>query len=126
MDSRSDSHCGIVLVIEGEFWAARSGLLMVTVVNINYERADILATRPGPYGNPWSHLVYGTAGFHVKDRDEAILRFAVWFYSEKGRYLREKALAEIPDNCRLGCVCVPKSCHASIIAGYINWKRSQQ
>jgi Domain of unknown function (DUF4326) len=96
---------------------------MVSVVNINYERADIKATRPGPFGNPFSHLAYGTARVKVRTREEAVLCYAVWFYSRAGRYLREKALVEIPDGRRLGCVCVPKTCHAEIIAGYVNAKR---
>lgn len=74
--------------------------------------------RPGPFGNP----------FAIRDgliREEAILKFTEYFYSEKGRGLRELTLAKIPDGATLGCVCVPKPCHAEIIAGYLNWKRSQ-
>ena len=88
---------------------------MVTVVNLRKERADIPVCRPTIYGNPY---------MVAKNRNEAILMFAEFFYSERGRELRHKALAEIPFNAKLGCHCAPERCHADIIAGYINWKNS--
>jgi hypothetical protein len=97
---------------------------MVTVVNLNFERCDIKVDRTGPFGNPFTHLLYGTAGIHVKTRDEAINRFIEYFYSEKGRPLRVRALTEIKPNMRIGCHCIPKRCHAEIIAGYVNWRNN--
>lgn len=98
---------------------------MVKVVNLRYEKADIRVCRPGPFGNPYTHLVlaYGQPGIHVRDRSESILRFAIYFYSERGRGLREKALAEISSEAKIGCWCAPVRCHGDIIAGYLNWKR---
>jgi hypothetical protein len=96
---------------------------MVRVVNLNFQKCDVEVCRPGPFGNPYSHLLYATAGIHVRNRDEAVDRFAEYFYSEKGRPLRERTLAEISDNVTIGCHCAPKRCHADIIAGYLNWKR---
>lgn len=92
---------------------------MVTVVNILKERADIPVCRPTMYGNPY--LVTS-----LKDSvayDEAVLMFAMFFYSERGRELRHKALAEISSDAKIGCYCAPMRCHADIIAGYLNWKR---
>jgi hypothetical protein len=63
-------------------------------------------------------------GMHVATREDAVSKFAQWFYSEQCRALREKALLEIPDNSKIGCYCVPKVCHGDIIAGYLNWKRN--
>lgn len=98
---------------------------MVVVVNLNFQKPDIKVCRPTAYGNPYTHLAtLTTAGFHVKDRDEAVNRFAEWFYSERGRALRQRATLEIPDGSTIGCVCAPKRCHADIIAGYLNWKRN--
>ena len=95
---------------------------MVTVTNLRFRKADVDVTRKGPYGNPYTHLAYGRAGIKVKDRDAAINYFAEFWYSEKARPLRKRALREIPTNGTVGCVCAPLRCHAEIIAGYINWK----
>jgi hypothetical protein len=62
-------------------------------------------------------------GFHVKTREDAVSKFAEYFYSEHGRKLRERALLEIPDGAKIGCYCAPLSCHGDIIAGYLNYKR---
>lgn len=97
---------------------------MVSVVNLKYQRARVDVTRRGPFGNPFTHLAYGTAGIKVKSRDEAVDRFAEWFYSERGRALRQRCVEEIQDGATIGCVCHPKRCHADIIAGYLNWKRN--
>lgn len=95
---------------------------MAITVNKNYEKADIDATRNGPFGNPFTHLAYGRAGIKVKNRDEAVDRFIEYFYSERGRSFRQRCLREIPRDSKIGCVCAPLRCHADIIAGYINWK----
>jgi hypothetical protein len=98
---------------------------MVTVVNVLRERVKIVVHRPSLYGNPYSHLMANTtaARFRCETREEAIAKFAEFFYSDLGKRLRVRALAEIPDGASIGCYCAPKSCHADIIAGYLNWKR---
>jgi hypothetical protein len=88
---------------------------MVTVVNLRKERADIPVCRPTAYGNPYIG--------HERVRDWVIEKFAEFFYSERGRELRQRALVEIPPNAKIGCHCAPLRCHADIIAGYLNWKR---
>lgn len=87
---------------------------MVTVVNFKHDRADIPVCRPTAYGNPYPIYL---------SRSYSIERFAEFFYSERGRTLRQQALKEIPDDAKLGCYCAPERCHADIIAGYLNWKR---
>lgn len=100
---------------------------MVEVVNKRYQRPDIDVTRNGPFGNPYTHLVtYGGYGIRVKTREIAIDRFAEYFYSERGRQLRQRCMLEIPDGATIGCVCHPLRCHADIIAGYLNWKRNPE
>lgn len=98
---------------------------MVTVMNIARELCDVNVMRPTVYGNPFTHHKVGSRyQIYVETRDEAVESFAVYWYSERSRWLREKALKEIPVNAKLGCVCVPERCHAEIIAGYLNWKRN--
>lgn len=99
-------------------------MVHVQVKNLNYERAQIDVTRKGPFGNPFTHLSQGSFGIRVKDRDEAVDRFIEYFYSERGRSFRQRCLLEIPAGATIGCVCAPKRCHADVIAGYVNWKKS--
>jgi hypothetical protein len=87
---------------------------VVTVVNLRKETCDIPVCRPTVYGN---FPGYGNP-------EKAVEIFANWFYSELGRKLRQRALIEISDGMKIGCHCAPKSCHADIIAGYLNWKRN--
>jgi len=97
---------------------------MVTVVNLTKEKADKAVCRPTIYGNPFVLSPSGPYGFRVLTREDAILRFAEYFYSESRRDLRQRALLEIPDGSTIGCHCDPLPCHAHIIAGYLNWKRN--
>lgn len=66
------------------------------------------------YHNPF-HL--GRDG----DRDEVLLKFAVYWYAEEQRKLREQARKELPYRV-ISCWCKPKACHGDIIAGYVNWR----
>jgi hypothetical protein len=91
--------------------------MSVKVVNIKKESCDIPVCRPTIFGN---FMGFGNP------RKNAVEAFALYFYSEDGRKLREKALKEIPENAKIGCYCSPEPCHADIIAGYLNWKRSLQ
>jgi hypothetical protein len=67
-----------------------------------------------PYHNPF-HI--GRDG----DRFEVILKFAVYWYAEEQRKLREQARKELLHRI-LGCWCKPQACHGDIIAGYVNWR----
>jgi len=64
-------------------------------------------------------------GHKVATREQAISKFAEYWYSERGRRLRQQAMLEIPLDAVLGCYCAPLLCHGDIIAGYLNWKRSK-
>lgn len=95
------------------------------VVNKNYNMSDMNIMRPSEWGNPFTHLGYGTGLNRVKTRTEAVARFAELFYSEDYRDARRRLL-QLPENTRLGCVCIPKLCHGEIIAGYYNWKMNDK
>jgi Domain of unknown function (DUF4326) len=98
---------------------------VVTVVNCRFVPCNRKVTRPSIFGNPFSHkLSRFSDTIYVKSREEAILKFAEYWYAEAQRGLRKIALQDFPPNATLGCVCHPKSCHADIIAGYLNWRRS--
>lgn len=69
-----------------------------------------------PYHNPFC---IGPDG----DRDEVIMKFAVYWYAPEQASLRSRAREELVYRI-LGCWCkVPRErCHGEIIAGYVNWK----
>lgn len=85
------------------------------VVHCKREPYDVYIGRPGPYGNPYSHLV-GKGERQVSSREEAIFLF------EKD--LRE-ALIEQPGvvieflrplaGKVLGCWCHPQACHGDVL-----------
>ena len=92
---------------------------MITVVKMSkmYDPLICYVGRPSIYGNPYSVIDHG--------RDGAVLKFIEYWYAPKQKYLREVALKLIPQNAKLGCWCAPGRCHGDIIAGYLNWKRSE-
>ena len=67
-----------------------------------------------PFANPYHIGIDG-------DRNEVLLKFAVWFYSSEQKNLRDLARRTLAYSI-LGCWCKPKSCHGDIIAGYVNWR----
>ncbi|TAK59558.1 DUF4326 domain-containing protein [Methylobacter sp.] len=87
---------------------------MTQVVNIKFGKDyDVLITRPGPWGNPWSHLPWWPPHMRTKTRRDSIEKFRRYLLSnpdliEKGRrYLKGKVL---------GCVCRPEECHGDVWA----------
>jgi hypothetical protein len=91
------------------------------VVHVNREYFDIYMGREfagykeSPYANPF-RIIKGIRG-------SAIERFAAYWYAPEQKWLREKALSEIPSYAILGCWCAPKFCHCDIVAGYLEYKR---
>ena len=74
------------------------------VVNRRRERFDVYIGRPGPFGNPFSHMPGTLARFRVATRDEAVARFREWFLSQPA--LVERARRELKGKV-LGCWCKP-------------------
>jgi len=87
-------------------------------INIPYFRIWNV-TRPNIFGNPF---VLRDAE-NDAERAHVLMLFAEYWYDEKQRPLRNRALMNFPPGSVLGCVCKPKECHADIIAGYLNWRR---
>lgn len=93
---------------------------MVTVAHIHKNRFAVYIGRAysmmpqSPFHNP----------FHIgKDgnREEVLLKFAVYWYAPEQKSLRVLARNTLA-YCTLGCWCAPRRCHGDIIAGYINWR----
>lgn len=68
--------------------------------------------RPGPWGNPFSHLGKSLAQFRVYSREEAIQKYEEYARNQPGLLVMIKAL---PEDAVLGCWCKPDSCHGDII-----------
>ena len=52
------------------------------VVNRRKGAFDVYIGRPGPWGNPFSHMPGTLAKFRVADREEVISRFREWFLAQ--------------------------------------------
>ena len=95
---------------------------MIRVINVRKEFSTVYLGREMKWHrqSPWHNP------FHIGpdgDRQAVIEKFAVYFYAPEQKWLRDKAVVEIPFDAVLGCWCTPFPCHAEIVAGYLNWKR---
>lgn len=81
---------------------------------------------PSPLGNPFSYLSISAAQFKVKDRDEAVDKYADWLTQQ----LKERNVAVVNEmnriyklakegNVNLVCHCAPQRCHGDIIKSVI-------
>ncbi len=90
---------------------------MTNVVNMSRgDIYDVYIGRPSKWGNPFTHLkeIAERDGLIlVPTRLEAVRRYEAWLQTQPG--LLADIRAELKDK-RLGCWCVPKSCHGSILA----------
>ncbi len=77
-------------------------------------------TRPNIFGNPFPLRNSEDS----EERVHVLMLFAEYWYDEKQRPLRNRAMINFLPGTVLGCVCKPKECHADIIAGYLNWRRN--
>ena len=84
--------------------------MITEVVHCKKEPYDVYVGRPSPYGNPY---IVGTDG----DREEVIHKFREYFMGNKE--LQARALKECRGK-KLGCWCAPQSCHADVIAEFVN------
>ena len=87
------------------------------VVHCKREKFDVYIGRPGPWGNPFSHLNGTLAKFKVATRDEAVAKYEEWLLSQPE--LVEKAKKELKGKI-LGCWCHPQSCHGDVLAKIAN------
>lgn len=73
---------------------------------------DVYCMRPGPWGNPFSH-VHGTlAKFKTKNREESVEQFRRWLRHRPD--LVKRAVEELRGK-RLACICgADQSCHVDV------------
>ena len=73
---------------------------------------DVRVDRATEWGNPYSHKNGTQALYKVKSRKEAIAKYREYILTRTDLM---KRLPELKDK-RLGCWCVPKPCHADVLA----------
>lgn len=78
---------------------------------------DVYIGRPGPWGNPFSHLDQSLATFKAETRDDAVVKYRGWLLSQPD--LVAKAKAELKGKV-LGCWCAPLQCHGDVLAEVAN------
>ena len=87
----------------------------------NYKGPGYYIGRPGPLGNPFSHLYYGLGEIKVKSRDESVDRYNEWLECQlKSNTLAKKEIDKLVriaelDDLTLICWCKPERCHGDII-----------
>lgn len=94
---------------------------MTRVVNRRKAPFDVYIGRPGPWGNPFSHMPGTLAKFKVSSREEAVSRFREWFLAQPE--LIARARRELKGKV-LGCWCKPSLCHGDVIAEIVDGVRA--
>jgi len=94
------------------------------VVHCKREPYDTYIGRPGPWGNPFSHLPGSASGhFLVATREEAIERYETWLRCQP--HLLDDI--HMLDGRVLGCWCKPKhACHGDVLLRLIEELRVPQ
>ena len=92
---------------------------MVTVVNIKDSDYTIYVGRYNSYYNLTSSKFANPFKINATcTREESINKFKEYFMNSEE--LKSAALKEIPYNAILACWCYPLTCHANILADFIN------
>jgi hypothetical protein len=87
------------------------------VVHCKRDPHDVYIGRPGPWGNPFSHLETSAARYRCQSRDEAVQKYEAWLLAQPE--LVAKARRELRGKV-LGCWCAPKACHGDVLARVAN------
>jgi hypothetical protein len=90
--------------------------MKTTATNRYKEPYDVDVGRGSIWGNPYSHEPKSRAKYIVESRDVAIQSYSYWILGQPELIGR---LDELRGK-RLGCFCLPKSCHATILANLVN------
>lgn len=93
--------------------------MVAKVVNVNSrEHYDVYIGRPSRFGNPYTHLEYGTTAPWLTDsREDAIRLYEEWIRSQPE--LMTAAKKELKNKV-LGCHCAPLACHGDVLIKIAN------
>lgn len=104
---------------------------MIRVVNKRTHSStycDWYIGRPGPLGNPYSHLSRSDGCTLVSTREEAVERYAQWLKTmiriDNAPVVHELYLIQqrinLEQALNLVCWCTPKVCHGDVILQYLD------
>lgn len=93
-----------------------------TVVNCKKSEYDVYIGRGSKWGNPFSHLDYGSAEFKVESREEAVRKYEEWIRNKPDLLA---CLDELKGK-RLGCFCRPKFCHGDVLVKLLYEKENNE
>jgi hypothetical protein len=90
---------------------------MPVVKNFRVDDHGVYVGRPSKWGNPFSHIKYGTrAQFHVATRDAAVDAYEKWIVQQPELMA---SLHELKGK-DLVCWCAPARCHAEVLLRLAN------
>lgn len=86
------------------------------------EPFDVDVGRPGPWGNPYSHLPGTSATYVVGSRAETVELYRAWLKQRimAGEPGLVEALAALHGQ-TLGCYCAPEPCHGDVLVAASEW-----
>lgn len=86
------------------------------VVHCKKDKFDVYIGRPGPWGNPFSHLV-GKGDVLVDSREDAIQCYEAYIRDTLSSNESEQLKSDLKliSGKVLGCWCSPKSCHGDVL-----------
>jgi hypothetical protein len=87
------------------------------VVHCMKSKYDVLISRPGPWGNPYSFQKHSMGDYKVATRAEAIASYEAWLRARPVMVARAKR--ELKGKV-LGCYCSPLPCHGEVLVKVAN------
>lgn len=84
------------------------------------EKFDVYIGRPGPWGNPFSHLP-GKGEVQVATREEAVAQYKAWLWKRMQSDPEFTAKVGSLRGKTLGCWCAPAACHGDVLLAAAEW-----
>lgn len=88
------------------------------------QKFDVYIGRPGPWGNPYSHLP-GKGKWHVATREEAVAKFREFLWEGMRDDPELRARVAALDGKILACWCHPLPCHGDVLLRAARWAKEQ-
>lgn len=95
----------------GSLTSADASGLAARVVHCQKHTYDVYIGRPGPWGNPYSHLPRSRAQAQVATRFDAVCAYLEYLARAPALLVQVPTLSHKV----LGCWCVPELCHGHVL-----------
>lgn len=104
-----------------EYDPTKDSIVYEPIPVLSYQEVKI--HRPSVYGNPYTHLDGTSALYRVSSRKEAVLNYEKYYFPTIICHIKNIENIFEKYNICLVCWCVPRLCHATIIARYLSVQR---